>query len=122
LQHLAVTGAILVPDHQVHRQPFQTPVGMRLNQLPHQFDIGKVADAQQHDRQVARDGITPKAGLPASITHQDAAFGAHCEAFAKITEFAKRPYSCASASEALIWRSTTCAWVQASSNTRSARR
>ena len=53
LQHLAVTGAILVPDHQVHRQSFQTPVGMRLNQLPHQFDIGKVADAQQHDRQVA---------------------------------------------------------------------
>jgi len=30
LQHLAIAGAVFVPDHQVHRQPLQAPVGMGL--------------------------------------------------------------------------------------------
>ena len=40
LQHLPVAGMILVPDHQVDRQAFQAPVGMRLHQLAHQLDVG----------------------------------------------------------------------------------
>ncbi len=46
---------------------------------------------------------------------------ARSEALAYMMELASRPYSWASASLALSWRSTTWLWVQASSNTRSAR-
>ena len=67
LQQLPVTGAIFVPDHQVHRQSLQTPVGVGLHELAHQFDIGRIADLQQHDRQIAGDGIAPQAGLPAAV-------------------------------------------------------
>ena len=76
LQHLPVTGAVLVPDHQVHRQSLQAPVGVGLDELAHQLDIGQVADAQQHDRQVAGNGVAPQAGLPAPVAHEHAAVGA----------------------------------------------
>lgn len=33
LEQLPVTGVILIPDHQVHHQPLQTPVRMGLNEL-----------------------------------------------------------------------------------------
>ena len=76
LQHLPIAGAVFVPDHQVHRQPLQAPVGMGLDELAHQLDIGQVADAQQHDGQVAGNGIAPQAGLPAPVPHEHAAVGA----------------------------------------------
>ncbi len=76
LQGLAITGAILVPDHQIDHQPLQPPVGVRLNQLAHQFDVGQVADMQQHDGQIAGNGIAPEAGLAAPVLQQDAAVGA----------------------------------------------
>ena len=59
LQLLPITGVIFVPDHQVHRQPLQTPVGMRLHHLTHEIDVGPVGNLQQDDRQVARDRVTP---------------------------------------------------------------
>ena len=60
VEQLAIAGAILVPDHQVHGQALEAPVGVGLHQLPHQFDIGRILDLQQHDRQVAGDGIAPQ--------------------------------------------------------------
>ena len=59
MQQLPVAGAILVPDHQVHGEPLQAPVGVGLHQLAQQIDIRQVADLQQHDRQIAGDGIAP---------------------------------------------------------------
>ena len=53
LQVLAVTGAILVPDHQVHGQALQSPVGMGQHHLPDQVDVGGIADLHQHHRHVA---------------------------------------------------------------------
>jgi len=44
LQALPVAGVILVPDHQVHRQTLHAPVGMRLDELTHQLDVGHIAD------------------------------------------------------------------------------
>ena len=49
LQLLPVTGAILVPDHQIHRQTLQAPIGVCLHQLTDQFDPRRVGDLQQHD-------------------------------------------------------------------------
>ena len=76
LQQLPVTAAILVPDHQIHHQPLQPPVRMRLDELAHQFDVFRRADLQQHDRQIAGDGIAPQARLGAAVFQQHAGIGA----------------------------------------------
>ena len=54
----------LTGHHQIDRQPFHAPVGMRLNQLMDEIDIGRVRNLQQHNRQIAGDGVAPKPGLP----------------------------------------------------------
>ena len=76
VEQLPVTGVIFVPDHQVHRQSFQTPVRVGLDELAHQIDIGRVSDLQQHDRQIAGNGVAPQAGLPAAVLAEDARVGA----------------------------------------------
>ncbi len=76
LEQLPVAGVVLVPDHQIHRQSLQPPVGMRLHQLAHELDAGRVADLQQHDRQIARDGVAPQPRLPAAVLHQRCGAGA----------------------------------------------
>ena len=76
VQQLAVARLVLVPDHQIDDQSFQAPVGMRLHHLARQFDIGRVAYLQQHDGQVAGNGIRPQAGLAALVLDKDAGLGA----------------------------------------------
>ena len=72
LKQLSVTAAILVPDHQIHHQSLQAPIGVGLHQLAHQFDIGRVANLQQYDWQIAGNCVTPEAGLGAAVFHEDA--------------------------------------------------
>ena len=72
LKLLPIAVAILVPDHQIHRQPLEAPVGVRLHELAHEFDMGGVGNLQQHDRQVTGDCVAPEAGLPATVFDQDA--------------------------------------------------
>ena len=76
LQALAVDVALLVPDHQVHRQALQAPPGMRLHQLAHQLDVVGAGDLHQHDRQVTRDRVAPQARLAAPVAQQHAGLGA----------------------------------------------
>ncbi|MNM82945.1 hypothetical protein D3C81_949880 [compost metagenome] len=60
LQLLAVAADVFVEDHQIHLQPFQSPVVVRLDQLLHQLDVLTVGDGQQHDRQIAGDRMSPQ--------------------------------------------------------------
>ena len=76
VEKLPVTGVIFVPDHQVHRQSFQAPVRMGLYELAHQIDIGRIFNLQQHDRQIAGNGVAPQTGLPAAVLDEDARVGA----------------------------------------------
>ena len=76
VEQLPVTGVIFVPDHQVHRQSFQAPVCVGLDELAYQIDIGRVSDLQQHDRQIAGNGVAPQAGLPAAVPAENARVGA----------------------------------------------
>ncbi len=76
MQLLTVAGVILVPDHQVYRQALQPTVGVSLYELARQIYIRRIADLQQHDRQVAGNGVTPQTGLPTGIPEEDAGFGA----------------------------------------------
>ena len=59
LEPLPVAVVIFVPDHQIHGQPLEAPIRMRLHELAHQFDIGAVGDLQQDDRKIARNGVAP---------------------------------------------------------------
>ena len=76
LQLLAVAGLVLVPDHQIHGEAFQPPVRVRLHDLPHQFDIVRIGDLQQHDRQVAGNRMAPQSGLATPILQQHRRVGA----------------------------------------------
>lgn len=76
LQLLAIAGLAFVPDHQIRTQAFQAPVRVRLHQLAHQVQIVRVGDAQQHDRQVAGDGMTPQRRLAAMVVQQHLVVGA----------------------------------------------
>jgi hypothetical protein len=53
LQQLPVTGAILVPNHEIDRKSLQAPIGVSLHELADKIDILQVPDLQQHDRQIA---------------------------------------------------------------------
>ena len=75
VEKLPVTGVIFVPDHQVHRQSLQAPVGVGLHELAHQFDIGRIFNLQQHNRQIAGDGVSPETGLPAAVLDEDTRVG-----------------------------------------------
>ena len=50
---------------------------MGLNQLLHQGDVVQALDLQQHDGQVAGDGLTPEPRLIAAIGNQHRMVGAH---------------------------------------------
>ena len=75
---LPIAGVILVPDDQVRGQPLQAPVGVGAHQLAHQIDVGRIPDLQQHERQVAGDGVAPQSRLPAAVLHDDGRVGAQC--------------------------------------------
>ena len=72
LQKLPVAGVIFVPDHQVHRQSFQAPVTVGLDELACEVDVGRISDFEQHDWQVAGNGVAPQIGLPTAVLHEDA--------------------------------------------------
>ena len=76
MQALPVTGMVLVPDHQIDGQAFQPPVGMGLDQLADEIDIGGIADLQQDDRQIAGNRIAPQPGLAAAVAGKHAGIGA----------------------------------------------
>ena len=70
VQFLSVAGWLLVPDHKVDCEPGEAPVRVRLDELPHEFDLRSVAYAQQDDRQVAGDAEAPEAGLRAPVASE----------------------------------------------------
>ena len=49
---------------------------MRLHHLAHEVDVGGVGDLQQHDGQVAGNGVAPKPRLSAPVAHQHRRVGA----------------------------------------------
>ena len=63
LQPLPIAVVILVPDHEIDGEALEPPVGVRLHELAHQLDIGGIGDLQQHDRQIAGDGVAPQARI-----------------------------------------------------------
>ena len=76
MQNLAVGGVIFVPDHQVHRQAFQTPVRMGLYEMAHQIDIRLIFDLKQDDGQITGNGVAPETGLSAAVLDENARVGA----------------------------------------------
>ena len=67
MQHLSIDGVILVPDDEVDVEAVHPPPGMGANRLVHQFELVAIADADQHDRQIARDAVPPEPRLAATV-------------------------------------------------------
>ena len=63
VQGLAVDRDVLVQDDEFDRQSLHAPVGVRLDELPGDLDIGRVADAEQHERVIAGNAVAPQAAL-----------------------------------------------------------
>ena len=72
LQVLAINRNVFVQNHQLDRQTFRAPVGMRLDELAHEFDFLRVGDAQKNERRVAGDAVGPKSALSAAVLQQNA--------------------------------------------------
>ena len=75
LQGLAVNRNVLVQDDEIHGQTLHAPIGVRLDQLPHDFDLLRVVDAEQDDRRVAGNAVAPKTALAAPVVEQHAGVG-----------------------------------------------
>ncbi len=71
LQFLPIAGLAVVPDHQIGVESLLAPIRVRLHQLPDQFHVLRVGDLEQHDGQVAGDGMAPQPGLSALVLLQD---------------------------------------------------
>ena len=67
VQDLSIDGVILVPDDEVDVEAVHPPPGMGANRLVHQFELVAIADADQHDRQIARDAVPPEPRLAATV-------------------------------------------------------
>ena len=67
VQDLPVDGVILVPDDEVDVEAIHPPPGVGANRLVHQFELVSIADADQHDRQIARDAVPPEPRLAATV-------------------------------------------------------
>ena len=72
LQQLPVPAVILVPDDEIDGETLEAPVRVRLHELADEIEVGRIGDAQQHDRQVAGDRVAPQPGLSAPIAGDDA--------------------------------------------------
>ena len=72
LQDLPITAAVLVPDHEIHRQSLQPPVRMRLHQPAHEIDVLRVPDLQENDRKIARNCVAPQPGLATPVPQENA--------------------------------------------------
>ena len=75
MEQLTVTGLIFVPNHEVDRQPLETPVRVGADELLDQVNLVLGGNPHQDDRQVARDSIPPQARLAAAVLDQDAGVG-----------------------------------------------
>ena len=63
LKFLDIGSRVFIEDDQIDGKLFVAPVFMRLKQTANLSDIGGIVDAQQYNRQVARDRQWPKPRL-----------------------------------------------------------
>ena len=65
-----IAASLFVEDHQVGGQAMHSPIGVGLQHLAHQVDLPYFSDGDQHQRQVAGNGVGPQACLPLAVICQ----------------------------------------------------
>jgi hypothetical protein len=59
LHLIEVAYGVFVENHHVRAQALETPVLLRLQHLTHQWHIVLVDDADEEDREIARNTVRP---------------------------------------------------------------
>ena len=75
VERLAVDRNVLVENDQFGGQPLHAPVGVRPDELLHELDLLRVADAEENERRVAREAVAPETVLAAPVGEQHAGAG-----------------------------------------------
>ena len=115
LKVLDVGARPLVEDDDVHGEPLQAEVFVGEDELAGESDVGEIIDADEEDRQVARDPLRPERALNG---RREVASGRR-PGSEKSTVSASDWNSPASSGIRSMWRSWIWAWVQASVRARS---
>ncbi len=66
----AVGARLLVQDHDVGPEPLETPMLVGAQDLPHEWQRIRSLDADEDDREIARDGESPETALPERVPGQ----------------------------------------------------
>ena len=72
LEILGVRRAMFVEDDQVDVEELQPPVLVRAQELADDVEVLRLVDPDQHDRQVARDAVSPQAWCSPFVASQQA--------------------------------------------------
>src|SRR5437899_2477412 len=71
LQILNVRWRALVQDDQIDRELLHPPVLVRAEELPHDAHVLGLVDLNEHDREVARNPVSPQRVGAARMTRED---------------------------------------------------
>ena len=106
LETVEVTGRMLIDDDEVRLEAVRVPEFVGQEQLAHQSAVLGPSDAQQHDRNVARDAVAPQRRWPRRLA-LSTDNGARSEASGYSNAEASRWYICTLAGETCMWRIST---------------
>ncbi|OQA74743.1 MAG: hypothetical protein BWY31_04742 [Lentisphaerae bacterium ADurb.Bin242] len=70
-ERITINGTVLIPDHKIHNQSLQPPVGVGLDHLHHKIDIVLVLNPYEDNREIPRDAVTPKIRLAPHVPSQN---------------------------------------------------
>ncbi len=119
LQVLRVRGALLVQDDQVDGELLQPPVLVRAQELAHDLQVLRLVDADEHDREVARDAVRPERRRAAAVALETSGDGAQRSGPSRGCGWPGAGRGGPRRRSMPRWWSCTCACVQASVAARS---
>ncbi len=71
VERLLIRGRVFVEYDEVRRETPHSPEFVRVEQLPDEGQMLGLGDADEHDRNVARDAVGPQPGLSAPVSSDD---------------------------------------------------
>ena len=73
---VAIARGMLVQDHGVRFQPLEAPELLRHQDVPYERQVVRLGHADEDDREIAGDAVSPEGRLPQRAPCQNLPFGA----------------------------------------------